>query len=338
MSQVIDLLSPIARNKGLELTWRRAPGVARRVRGDLGRLRQILINLIGNALKYTEQGSVNVLVEPSADEQEGDRAAPDRVTPDRVVVFRVVDTGIGIPEALQQHLFRPFTQADDSPTRRFGGTGLGLAIASQLCELMGGTIHVTSTPGLGSTFRFTVPLAEPVGEIATEGDEIGEIALPDAVGVTLEGHLATASSTRPETPSSSDRGPSDRAPSDRILVVEDNAINQRVLVAMLKNLGYQSDVAANGREAVGMLEKIAYRAVFMDCWMPVLDGYQATEEIRRQETSTSRVPVIALTGSALPEERDRAQQAGMDDFVTKPITLETMRQLLERWCPLPAAQ
>ncbi len=330
LAEMIELLSPIAGEKGLALIWRRAPEVPKRVRSDLGRLRQILINLIGNALKYTEKGSVHVLIEAAEEHQ--------ATQPGQLVAFRVVDTGIGIPSELVQQLFRPFTQADDSPTRRFGGTGLGLAIASQLCELMGGAIDVTSKQGMGSTFRFTVRLTAPRGEPAADAAQsVPEMPRPSILAIDVP---AVARAPLPEKNARSaaeQNAYQPPTPSGRVLIVEDNAINQRVLAAMLEKLGYLSDVAANGREAVGMLETIAYQAVLMDCWMPVLDGYQATREIRLRETGPERIPIIALTGSALPDERDRAKQAGMDDFVTKPITLETMRKVLAHWRVKPTA-
>lgn len=333
LSGIVELLSPIAQDKGLLLSWRREAGVPHGVRGDLGRIRQVLLNLIGNALKYTKRGFVDVLVRPR--ETDGETC---------VIEFRVNDSGIGIPPELQRRLFEPFTQGDTSTTRRFGGTGLGLAIASRVCERLGGAIGFESEPGEGSTFWFTARLTRlPAGSalpVSIEHEiEAGrsQATAEKALGTRGEGmseappRAADAGEARP---SGALRLASCASPtrSTRVLIVEDNAINQRVLAAMLEKLGYGTDVAANGREAIGLLEHIAYRAVLMDCRMPVMDGYQAAQEIRQRELGGLPMPIIALTASGLPEDRERALAAGMDDFVIKPLTLDLLKRVLSRWC------
>ncbi|MEU4693957.1 PAS domain S-box protein [Actinoplanes sp. NPDC023714] len=254
----------------------RLPGT---LSGDAGKLRQVLFNLVGNAVKFTEEGQVTV----SATLEDGD---PYRVR------FAVTDTGIGIDEDKQRTLFEPFTQADASTTRRFGGTGLGLAICRELVHIMGGAITVTSSPGRGSTFAFTVPLS-PAGE---------------------------APPTPPPPPAPArHRG--------HVLLVEDNEINQVVALGMLARLGCTADVAPDGLTAVRMALEKNYRAIFMDCLMPIMDGYTATEEIRR---SGSRVPIIAMTAGAMAEDRARCLAAGMDDHIAKPLMPADIAAALDR--------
>ena len=277
VTQVLELLRPRVREKNLHLVSRLDPAVSGRFRGDAGRLRQVLLNLVGNAVKFTAHGEVAVAVRLSG----ADPARP-------VLQVEVSDTGIGIPDAVRPRLFQPFTQADSSTTRRYGGSGLGLAISRQLVELMGGSIGFDSRPGAGSTFRFEVPL-EPA---ATADDP-------------------------PPTP----RGFSPSRAHLKLLVAEDNPANQLVASSLLRKLGFELTLAADGEAALRALAAGTYDAVLMDCQMPVLDGYEATRRIRRGEVPgvDPAIPIIAVTAYAQPEDRDKCLAAGMDAYVTKPI-------------------
>ncbi len=290
LDDVLELMALEARTKGLRLTY--DTGTApRRLRGDVGRLRQILINLMGNAVKFTEQGGVEVSVYP---------------VDEAVLRFEVRDTGIGITTEDQEHLFEPFYQVDGTIRRRFSGTGLGLAIVRSLVEAMGGTCGVESTAGEGSTFYFTARFEPP----AEEGAE------PRRGGRGGEAELRI--------------GRDENGRRRRILVVEDNVVNQRVAVRLLESFGCRADVAADGREALTMLESISYSAILMDCHMPRLDGYETTAEIRRRENGSHRIPVIAMTASAMPGDRERALDAGMDDYVVKPVDRKKLLDALRR--------
>jgi signal transduction histidine kinase/CheY-like chemotaxis protein len=274
------------------------------IKGDPVRIRQVLLNLASNAVKFTERGAVRIEVSRLDGPQ---------------IKISVADSGIGITEEQMNRMFLRFTQADSSTTRRYGGTGLGLAISRTLVELMGGTIGVSSEPGVGSTFWFTLPLVAAEAPAAV-ADEVP--LLTAAVG---EPAAATASA------------PCD-AEADRLLLVEDNFVNQRVAVYMLTKLGYRVDVAPHGREAVDMLGKFNYALVLMDCQMPEMDGFEATRSIR-DRNSTVRdhdVPVIAMTANAFPEDRARALACGMNDFLAKPVDRAALAAMLAKWLKQPA--
>ncbi len=291
--EVVELLAEPAHTKALELTYLIHHDVPTSVRGDPGRIRQILTNLLANAVKFTKQGEVAVRVTVVAGS--GSEATPIR--------FEVADTGIGISEEARSRLFQPFSQADASTTRQYGGTGLGLAISRQLVGLMQGEIGVESTPGSGSTFWFTVPL-----EHETSGaDTVHEIVVPR------------------ERPAANGL---------RLLVAEDNAVNQRVAVYLLEKLGYQADVVANGFEALEALVRIPYPLVLMDCQMPEMDGFEASAEIRRREGPMRHTPIIAMTANAMEGDRERCIAAGMDDYVAKPVRVTDLEKALQRWLPL----
>ena len=239
---------------------------------------------------------------------EGEISVRVAATPDALVRIEVSDTGIGIDQAVLADMFEPFTQADPSTTRVFGGTGLGLAIARQLVELMGGTIGGQSEPGRGSSFWFELPL-----DTATAPDPTAMPASPGAIAA--------------------ERG-LDGAPV--VLVVEDNAVNQIVAVRNLERCGFRAEVAGDGREALGAIETKRYDAVLMDCQMPVMNGYEATIELRRREQGSDRhVPVIAMTASAMTGDRELCLQAGMDDYVSKPIKAHQLAEVLGRWITAP---
>jgi len=259
---VVSLLSARAMAKGLGLSMNLSPGTPLWVRGDPTRLRQILFNLIGNAIKFTDKGSVSVI---GSHRDIGDGALELR--------FEVRDTGIGISEAARARLFTRFSQADSSTTRKFGGTGLGLAICKQLAELMGGEIGVVSQPGRGSAFFFTIRCQ--LGEAPAE---------PHATEADATSSLGTRKL--------------------RVLVAEDNSVNQLFIKMMLVRLGHFVDVVANGAEAVEAVKRVPYDLILMDIQMPEMDGPTATKVIRRLDRSISRIPIVALTANAMLGQRE----------------------------------
>ena len=308
VEETVALLAQRATEKGLDLRCAFESVPASPLHGDGGRVRQVLTNLIGNAIKFTPAGEVEVRI----------RARPEGAERTRVRV-EVRDTGIGIAPEAQRYLFQPFTQADGSLTRRFGGTGLGLAICRQLVELMGGEIGFTSEPGHGSVFWFELDFR------AARPPEPARLAAPPVA--------------RTDAPATAPHGAARAA--KRLLLIEDNAANQRVAELLLGKMGYDVTVAANGEFGLALLGERQFDAVLMDCQMPVLDGFATTRQIRSGRLSgvDSRVPIIALTAYARSEEHARMREAGMDDCVTKPIRPQELRAALERCgaTPAPAA-
>ncbi|MEE8586617.1 MAG: CHASE domain-containing protein [Acidobacteriota bacterium] len=437
VEQAAELLAPKAQEKNLELVLRFAPQTPRHLVGDAARIRQILINLAGNAIKFTRQGHVRISVCCTALEVDGAR-----------IEIAVQDTGIGIPPGKLEQLFEKFTQADTSTTRKYGGTGLGLAISRQLARLMQGEISACSEPQKGSTFTLhlrlpvdpeapheAAPASGPAGvrallaephpeqrkalaemleswgmqwEEAESADQAlqalrrsREQSLPIRIallsssldGLSLAGTIRkdsrldgtalllvtpvcgsvrtqrlrragmagcvfkpirhnqllealTAALQSKKLPSPPPALPANGRPAQsappaaapeygntfgrRVLVAEDNVVNQRVAVRMLERLGCRVDVAANGREAVEMLEKLSYDLVFMDCQMPELDGYKATTEIRQRFPSRS-IPIIAMTAHAMRGDREKCLEAGMDDYLPKPVKVEALCEMIDRW-------
>ncbi|MBP2297519.1 PAS domain S-box protein [Azospirillum picis] len=301
LRDTLDILEPTAGGRGLFLTSEVAPTVPERVRADLRRVRQILVNLIGNALKFTHRGGVSVRVTMDA-EQKGADCFELR--------FEVADTGIGIPPDVLPTLFRRFTQGDSSTTRRFGGTGLGLAISRELANLMGGRIGVTSTEGKGSAFWFTVrcqAAAAPADDVA---------AAPCAPG---------------PVPATADRRgqPARRiARGLRVLVAEDNEINRDIVVTMLNRVGHHVTAVEDGLQAVRKVEEESFDVVLMDVQMPVMDGVTATRHIRAMPGDVARLPIVALTGNVMPNHRGEYLAAGMDGYLTKPIMSATLFETL----------
>jgi CheY-like chemotaxis protein/nitrogen-specific signal transduction histidine kinase len=432
VEDVVDLLAERAYGKGVELACLMAPDVPHMVCGDPTRLRQVLTNLLSNAVKFTEQGEVIVRVTLAA-------------TRETTVAlqFEVCDTGIGMSPEAQERIFDAFTQAGGSTTRKYGGTGLGLTITRHLVTYMGGGLEVESTPGHGSTFRFTALLGQapepaPVGMpltrlqgrrvlvvdshptsrlvlqrlLTTWGVQHGSAAdssealhelsaaatagaaydlavldlqLPIMDGLqlarTIKAHPALASVRLVLVTPLGQRGEGEAARAagiqgyltkpvrqaqlhdcllavlglretgagqlvtrhtlveaqaqrrGRILLAEDNMVNQRVALGILKKLGYRADVVSNGREAVEALARQSYDLILMDCQMPELDGFAATAEIRQREGDQRHTLIMAMTANAMQGDRERCLTAGMDDYVSKPITLEVLRDKLALWLP-----
>jgi signal transduction histidine kinase/DNA-binding response OmpR family regulator len=449
IESTVELLAERAHQKQIELASLIHQEVCPDLRGDPGRLRQVLTNLIGNAIKFTDQGEVVVEVkcESTTDEQ-------------IIIRFSVSDTGIGISETAQRHLFQPFMQADGSTTRKYGGTGLGLAISKQLVECMGGEIEVSSTPGKGSTFTFTAGFLKqphPAGETVLQAAPISleklrvlivddnatnrkilshqlrswrllyeeadcgnralellqqaarqgapfDLAILDLMMPEMDGfelarrikaepalagtHLVLLTSfgqrgqsktadeigiaaclTKPVRQSQlfdclttvinqqsmvtksvvqvarrrssvePNRVIAPRAAAhQRILLAEDNIVNQKVAMLQLQKLGYRADAVANGVEVLEALDRIAYDLVLMDCQMPEMDGYEATAEIRRREGAHKHTPIIAMTAHALEGDREHCLNAGMDDYLAKPVKAEALSQILDRWLIHPVVE
>ncbi len=424
---VAELFAEKAQKQGLELLPHIASEVPRHLIGDPNRLRQILANLVGNAIKFTKRGEVSIFVQPV--HRQGEEVT---------LRFDVLDTGIGISVTAQERLFQSFSQADNSTTRCFGGTGLGLAISKQLTELMGGSIGVKSQPGRGSTFSFTVSF--PVGKqdhvkcpdcfagvrllivddnetnrsillhraarwgmVAEEavdgpagiraaraaadanqpfdlaildfqmpgmdGFEVARVLKSDSSLSGIQIVLLTSIRKTGQTELARDLGISavitkparelvlskalERALNPRtgsgivepekespgftavglpVLIADDNVVNQTVAAKIVERLGFQVVIARDGREAVAAVRRERFAAILMDCQMPAMDGYEATAEIRRlEEVTGTRTPIIALTASALEGEREKCLEAGMDDYVTKPIQIQDLVDVLQRW-------
>ena len=295
LADTVDLLMPVAKEKGLLLELQIDRKVPLLIKGDEGRLRQVITNLLGNAVKFTHSGSITLQVLKTA-------AQEHTVS----LSFSIADTGIGIAADKLGQIFEPFAQGDASTTRIYGGTGLGLSISRQLVELMGGTLEVRSTEGVGSTFSFTITL-----EQAAPGEEP---LLP------------------PQMPLPATRSSGENA-GFRILLAEDDQTNQFVLKSILARNGYQVDLAENGRDALRLLELHDYDLVLMDCMMPEMDGYETTATIRNPESlvRSHTLPIIALTANAMHDDRERCLNAGMNDYLSKPVDMAELLMLLIRW-------
>jgi PAS domain S-box-containing protein len=290
LAETLDMVRPEAERRGLSLALDVDPAVSGAVLGDRTRFSQVLLNLVGNALKFTERGGVRVSA----------TAVPDADLP--LLLVAVQDTGIGIPRERRDRLFRPFSQVDASTTRRFGGTGLGLVISKRLVELMGGLMWVESEVGVGSTFHFT--LIAPPTELP--------VAPPTAKGEAWF-----------------DRSMADRVPL-AILLAEDNPVNQRVALRMLDRLGYQADLAPDGRAAVEAAAARAYDVILMDVQMPLMDGLEATRQIRRLPPPAGRPQIIAMTANVMKGDREACVAAGMDGYIGKPVRVEELVAALQR--------
>ncbi len=286
-----ELVATNARAKGLQLSFETSYRCPEVLLGDVTRLRQVLVNLLTNAVKFTERGSVSV----SAD-------ARPLIGKEIDLRIEVRDTGVGIAPEKAARIFESFSQEDASTTRKYGGTGLGLAISKRLVELMGGTIEVESTPGEGSAFRFNTRLRTTRQPARDEHRMSGIVDTELAARLPLE-----------------------------ILVVDDNTTNQQVAMLLLEKMGYRPDVAGNGKEAIAALERHSYDVVLMDVQMPELDGLEATRRICKRWPENERPRIIAMTANAMKGDREKCLASGMDDYLAKPVKRAALRDILARW-------
>jgi signal transduction histidine kinase/CheY-like chemotaxis protein len=377
-----ETLAPQAVAKGVKLVAYVAAGAPERVKGDPLRLQQILFNLLGNALKFTEKGSVRLTLEPTE--------------ADGMVAIRVVDTGIGLTPEQREKLFQPFVQADNSTTRRFGGTGLGLSIVRRLAEAMGGDVSVESAPGIGSAFSVVVRLEAAVASaaarpldglsltvalndvdeaqavarylavagarvaIAPAGAFLGirlasEPGAPERQVTLLDGPavaaspllglprpwrrevlvraVARAAGRMPSTATPFEAAPALRKVGGRVLVVDDNSVNRKILARQLELAGASPDTAAGGEEALELWRKGGYDLVLADLQMPTMDGFELARRIRQSEQTLRRprTPILAITASALEEQEQKTRTVGMDGLITKPVGIEQLRATLDVW-------
>jgi signal transduction histidine kinase/ActR/RegA family two-component response regulator len=290
--EVTALTRPRAEKKQLSLVLKVDPVCRSRSRGDPNRLRQVLLNLLGNAVKFTEHGQIELILSGKIDTGTHLRLS-----------VQVRDTGIGMSSQTLDRLFQPFTQADSSMSRRYGGTGLGLAISQKLVQRMGGLITVESSNTIGSTFGFEIPLELDSNQKASTPSFPVRTQQPQFTG--------------------------------RILVVEDDAVNQRVITMMLQRLGVHCTIAGDGHAALAALERGGWDLVFMDCQLPGIDGFETTRRARLMLASQP-LPIVALTANVRPEDRDACLASGMDDFIAKPVRIENLRTCLIRWLPQSA--
>ena len=291
LDSVLGIYSQQASEKHLTLSWHAAPDVPREVIGDPVRLRQILTNLVSNALKFTEQGGVHIELTAAAGQDD------DRVRLD----FVVSDTGIGIPADKQEMIFTPFSQAESSTTRKYGGTGLGLSIVMRLIEMMGGSISLESQPGQGSRFKFSIDYSRSTPQAAVAA-ALGDMAPATAAG--LQGL--------------------------RVLLVEDTPVNQKLASMLLRKQGCSVTLAEDGQQAVAAIARETFDVVLMDLQMPNMDGIEATQCVRAREQAEglAHLPIIALTANVLASDREHCMDAGMDDFITKPFKADEMTTIL----------
>jgi signal transduction histidine kinase/ActR/RegA family two-component response regulator len=299
--EIVELNAKECGDRGLELLVEVSPEVPEILRGDAHRLRQVVTNLISNALKFTTRGTIRVRIERVAASHSSDKMS---------LRWSVTDSGIGISEEARGHLFRPFSQVDESSTRRFGGTGLGLAICHQLIVAMGGRIDVDSVVGRGSTFWFELPFEIPANPQPMS-----------AAQSKAESQLAA-----------------------RVLIAEDNATNSQLIMEMLELAGCATTVANNGAEALANLRRDRFDLVLMDWHMPEMDGVAATRAWREHERmeptrdpSSRHLPIIALTASVMPGDKETCLRAGMDDFIAKPFTYDELMEVVSRWIPKSSA-
>lgn len=274
--------------KNIHLRYSIDKEVAKHVQGDEGRLKQILLNLIGNAIKFTNEGEIVLLVK-----------AKNIYNNKQIISFSVKDSGIGIIPSHLDVLFQPFTQIDSTATRKYGGTGLGLSICKKLVDLMGGSITAESIEGIGSTFRFEIPyrIVENLAEKKLIEKNESMLTLP----------------------------------ASKILVAEDNTMNQLIITRLFESLGYKIDLAENGKQALAMAKQTGYDFIFMDIQMPEMDGFEATKRILQSNTPDSAPIIIAMTANAMKEDEEMCLAAGMKDFISKPVFLDTLKSTLKKW-------
>jgi signal transduction histidine kinase/ActR/RegA family two-component response regulator len=282
---------PRASRQGLQLAMFVDPKAERRFLGDPDKIRQVWDQLLDNAVKFTNRGQVRMALILRGETEQSSQLR-----------FEVSDTGIGVPDTMQSRIFEPFTQVDESTTRRRGGTGLGLALCRQIVERLGGMIGMQSQAGLGSLFWFQIPLIPEDPAPAPEPEP----------------------TVREPVPAAARNGPS-------VLVVEDNPVNQRIVCRLLEKAGFHTQIASDGRAALESLAGESFDAILMDCQMPVMDGYEAARQIRQAERNGRHVPIIAITAHAMEGDRERCLRAGMDDYITKPVNREALVMALKKW-------
>ncbi len=325
VDDVGKLLHGKAQEKNIEMTWHVPPNIPQRLYGDPGRLRQILINLVTNAIKFTHEGSVTIQVRLLEEDQH-----------QASIRFDIRDTGIGIPRDRLDKLFKTFSQVDASTTRKHGGTGLGLAISKKLTQMMGGDIDVESEPGRGATFWFTVQLSKgPAVLKAAKGDSL----LTDTEGAAHPKSLETRSvmetpgAVNPKKP-----GMKEKPLILRILIVEDNPTNQMVARHIIESLGCRVKVVENGALALNEIQTNPYDIVFMDIQMPVMDGIEATKAIRLLDSEMADVPIIAMTANAMKGDQETCLEAGMNDYLSKPVDPDHVKEKLSAWAGVESEQ
>ena len=311
INEALVLLALKAKEKGLKLTFLDTPEIPTMIVGDITRLRQVLVNLVSNAIKFTETGGVEISA--IACKNMNNKSTQE-------IEFAVRDTGIGIAQKSLERLFKPFSQVNSSITRQYGGTGLGLAICKQLCELMGGKIWLESEVGKGTVFHFVISTSIVPEEIV---NRIFRGSEPFIHTQMLEA----------ENNPKFDAQMAEQHPL-KILLVEDNIINQRMIKLMLQRMGYQPSVVNNGLEALSALRRQLYDVVLMDIQMPEMDGLTATQHIKQGWTLETQPWIIALTASAMWGERDRCLESGMNDYLVKPIRIAELMQTLRRCQPI----
>lgn len=305
IDEAVALFKPKALDKDISINVNIDSSVPLVLYGDPGRLKQVIINLIGNALKFTEKGEVSVHL--STLEEDKDKAT---------LQFSIIDTGIGMSEEVISKLFTVFTQGDTSTTRKYGGTGLGLAISKRIVDLMGGNISVTSILGKGSTFTFVIELVKGSNLKITQTrndyfqDEYAEYYLSDKKEEEKLGSIQTIG---------------------KVLLVEDTLANQRLASTILQRLGFHVVLAQNGQQAINQCELEKYDLIFMDCQMPILDGYAAADNIKNSDGINKDTIIIAMTAYAMVGDKEKCLEAGMDDYISKPITLDKLSSVVARW-------
>ncbi|QGG48909.1 ATP-binding protein [Heliorestis convoluta] len=332
--KTLNLVNVKAEEKNITIQSHRDRNIPQTLRGDAYRIQQILLNFLTNAIKFTEKGyvSLKIEIEPATSATLPMSSLSPSLSQNLLWIrFEVSDTGIGIPSAKQEKLFRPFTQVDESMTRKYGGTGLGLSICKGLVDLMGGHIGLTSEVDKGSTFWFSLPL-EVVKEEENKQEENKQgVLVRQPEGIQEQGLYEQAGYNEKEITKKETIEKQVAAASTRLLLAEDNPINQRLALMQLKKLGYQTDVVSNGQEAVEALLQNDYRLILMDCQMPEMDGFEATAVIRELDNPKHNIPIIAMTAHAIDGYEEQCLQAGMNDYLTKPVTLQELEQVLRKW-------
>ncbi|AJY77478.1 histidine kinase [Paenibacillus beijingensis] len=382
LDETLDMFIAKSRERNLDITCTIDPAIPEFVYGDATKLRQILINLVGNAIKFTNEGSIQIYVRAAEQSNQGGNRQPykaaknkpgldvwqtgapasgeETVNPLLMLEFEVRDTGVGIPDDKLPLLFKPFSQLDSSMTRKYGGTGLGLAICSNLVEMMGGTIRVEHNVPTGAVFMFTIALkrfasgkaapselpALPAPEEKAEPSRKGAFSFLAMLEGTV-GEIGAASEREREEAEGAMRERDDAAlplgprsviggndgmsTPPRILVAEDNEVNQKLTLRLLGRLGYAADIAENGWQALEMAAAEEYDLILMDMQMPVMDGLEATRRIGENKETGSRPVIVAMTANVLPADRQRCLDAGMTDYISKPVRLEMLDDILQRY-------